>query len=118
MPQTYYLRPTQISTGYTEKSTDTANKTASDAGNLLSLLGTKGAAVALPASITNTTTSAEYWFHRAYATPELAAQTINAGTWSVRMAPQESTGNLTHFARYFCYVLRAGANVATIFGPV
>ena len=117
MATTFYLRDITDSTGYTEKSTDTANKTASDSGTLKRLSGTIGATAVLAPEITNTVTTEEFWFHRAFATVPLRAQSISAGTWDIRTTPLESNAGLNHFARYYCYVLRAGANNATIFAP-
>lgn len=111
----YFTDATQ-STGYTENSTDTANKTETNAGNLKKMTVALGASVATP-SVTNTTTSAEKWFFRAFASPSLASQSVASGTVTFRAAPVESNAGLNHFMKWYCYVLRAGSNVATIAGP-
>lgn len=112
----WYFTDITESTGYTEKSTDTANKTETNAGNLKKMMSAQGSGLVSP-SITNTTTSAEKWFFRAFVSPLLAAQTVSAGTVTFRCAPIESNASLNHFMKWYAYVLRAGANVATIAGP-
>ncbi len=112
----WYFTNTTQSSGYTEKSTDTATKTETNAGNLKKMTVAKDASVTTP-SITNSTNTAEKWFFRAFASPALEAQTVSAGTVTFRAAPIESNANLNHFMKWYCYVLRGGSNVATIAGP-
>ena len=55
-------------------------------------------------------------FYKAFATPPLSAQSLSAGNWTIYIGSQADSGNV-FYARFYCYVLRSGSNVATIFAP-
>ena len=55
-------------------------------------------------------------FYKAFATPPLSAQSLAAGNWTIYIGSQADSGNV-FYARFYCYVLRSGSNVATIFAP-